>query len=126
MTAGLAAELFEEAGNYLSNADTSPVQDVTSRLRLLGMLVAHLAQMSVGSSIRPATGLVGAITSASEGSVSVGLESAGVTAANAWYMMTTYGANFWNATAYLRMFRYMPGRQPSFDRARYGYGRWLR
>ena len=34
---------FTEAGFYLSNTDTSPVQDVVRRAVLLNMLTAHIA-----------------------------------------------------------------------------------
>jgi hypothetical protein len=41
-----------------------------------------------------------------------------VTAANAYWMQSKYGAAYWQATQSLRSFRYMPGRQPTFDRQR--------
>ena len=105
--------LFPEATLYLSNADDSIVQDIPTRTLLLNMLVAHLAQMYYGSSLKPATGTVGRISNASEGSVSVGLDYSS-SANSQWYNQTQYGAAYWAATARYRAFQYVPGRQPLF------------
>jgi len=65
---------FDEAGFYLSNANNSPVQNVTRRAVLLNMLTAHIAfiggKLSADGMPRP----VGRTSNASEGSVSAGFE----------------------------------------------------
>jgi hypothetical protein len=112
----LANEYFAEAGGYLDNTDNSPVADPTTRLRLLNMLVAHIAALNAPLNGQASTAGVGRVSQASEGSVSVTLDM-GTTSANAaWFQQTKYGAAFWQATASLRTMRYVPGCQPVFDR----------
>ncbi len=96
---------FTEAGLYLSNADNSPVQNVTRRAILLNMLTAHVAylggKLSPDGMPRP----VGRTSNASEGSVSAGFEYL-TPGTHAWFTQTQYGAAFWQATSSLRGFRY--------------------
>jgi len=66
-------------------------QDQTN---FLWLMVAHLCMLNFGTAKSPATGLVGRISSATEGSVSVDVEFT-ATKAQAWYVQTTYGALFW-------------------------------
>lgn len=101
---------FNESGLYLSNADCSPIQDLTRREMLLWMLTAHIAYLS--GALKPggvATGPnpVGRTSSATEGSVSVSLEY-GAPGTAAWFSQSAYGASFWQATLSLRSFRYRP------------------
>lgn len=109
LDAGLAASYFTEATLYLRNDGSGPVQDAGQQALLLNMIVAHLAKLNAlnpdGSS---AAGLVGPITSATEGSVSVssGLHVEPGTAG--WFQQTTYGYAFWNATAPYRSMQYFP------------------
>ncbi len=96
---------FDEATLYLSNTDVSPVQDITRRTVLLYLLTAHIATI-MGALAGGTPGPVGRVSSATEGSVSIGLEfNAPGTAA--WFMQTQYGASFWQATSSLRGFRYI-------------------
>jgi len=98
----LLEDYFVEATIYLDNTDRSLVVDVQIRRRLLWMLAAHIAAINSGTNGEGASGLVGRISSASEGSVSVGVEGAPMTDANAWYMQTPYGAQYWQATSAYR------------------------
>lgn len=98
---------FMEAGLYLSNADNSPVQNLTRRATLFNMLTAHVAYLggllSADGMPRP----VGRVSQASEGSVSAGFEYLAPGSA-AWFFQTQYGASFWQATTSLRGMRYIP------------------
>ena len=98
---------FMEAGLYLSNADNSPVQNLTRRATLFNMLTAHVAYLggllSADGQPRP----VGRVSQASEGSVSAGFEYLAPGSA-AWFSQTQYGAAFWQATTSLRGMRYIP------------------
>lgn len=98
---------FNEAGLYLSNADNSPVQNITRRATLFNMLTAHVAYLggllSADGMPRP----VGRVSQASEGSVSAGFEYLTPGTA-AWFTQTQYGAAFWQATSSLRGMRYVP------------------
>ena len=105
-SAALATALFVEAGAYLNNTDASPVCDVAMRGVYLNMLVAHLAALQNAQ-------LVGRISSASEGSVSVSSEYA-VPGSAAWYAQTKYGAAFWAATASFRVMIYTAPPPPNF------------
>lgn len=121
VTQAQAQAIFDNlAPLYLDNSDGSPVQDVVRRGILLGLLVAHIAQISLPES-QGGTGTVGRVASASEGSVSVSLDMGATSASAAWYLQTQFGATFWQATAFLRQARYVPG----FNQRRlYGYNPW--
>ncbi len=132
VTAPVGALLFSQAGLYLDNTDASPVQDVTARTLLLYMVTAHLASLSPGLAAdgsAAAQGLVGRITNASEGSVSLALDYGTQSASAAYWLQSPYGAAFWQASAPYRMGRYVPpNRGPlapdDFQfRSLYGYGR---
>lgn len=94
-----AALFFAEAGLYLDNTDASPVQDVAMRLVLLNMATAHIAALSgaLNADGKP-SGLVGRVSSASEGSVSVSTELGLVPGSAVWFQQTSYGLAFWQAT----------------------------
>lgn len=98
---------FMEAGLYLSNADNSPVQNITRRATLFNMLTAHVAYLggllSADGMPRP----VGRVSQAGEGSVSAAFEYLTPGTA-AWFTQTQYGAAFWQATSSLRGMRYIP------------------
>lgn len=98
---------FDEAGLYLSNSDTSPVQNVTRRAMLLNMLTAHVAYLGGALSADGMPRPVGRVSQASEGSVSAGFEYLAPGTA-AWFAQTQYGASFWQATSSLRGMRYVP------------------
>jgi hypothetical protein len=104
---------FVEATVYLNNTDTSPVTAVAVRAVYLNMLVAHLAAINSGVGGQASSGLVGRVTSASEGSVSVSVDAGPSSASSWWYMQTPYGAAYWQATLPYRTIRYLPGGSPS-------------
>lgn len=122
----MAALLFAEAGLYLDNTDGSRVTDPARRLLYLNMIVAHLAALSgvLEAGGKP-TGLVGRVTSATEGSVSVSVETGLAPGTGGWWTQTPYGFAFWSATKRLRSATYVPGIQPSFE-PMYGRGAWRR
>jgi hypothetical protein len=119
----LAASLFAEAGLYLDNTDASIVADPAIRLMLLGMVVAHLAVMGGALNGGVPTGQVGRVSSATEGSVSVALDTGLAPGTATWWGLTAYGFNFWAATKRYRTMHYRPGPQPRFDPVR---AQWLR
>lgn len=113
----LLVALFNQASTlYLNNTDESAVQDVKEREQLLFLLVAHLCALrgfGSGQTGGQGGGLVGRITSASEGSVSVSVDSSGSNDQSWWFLQTPYGASYWQATAPYRTMRYHPGASPS-------------
>ncbi|MEX3614241.1 MAG: DUF4054 domain-containing protein [Burkholderia gladioli] len=99
---------FAQAGLYLNNTDSSLVQDSGVRALLLNMLTAHIAALEYGINGEQPSPLVGRISSATEGSVSVQASMDGVQGSAAWFMQTKYGAAYWQATAQYRIGRYVP------------------
>lgn len=118
----LATSYFGLACLSLDNTDCSPVQDIAARTSLLYMATAHIAQLFSGSAGNPANGLVGRVSSATEGSVSVSTEFANKSASAAWWLQTPWGAMWWQLTAPYRTARYIPGPRPYLG-VRPGYGR---
>jgi hypothetical protein len=86
---------FRAACLLLDNTKNSLVQDIDERKLLLYMLVCHIATLKQNGDI-----LVGAVTSAAQGSVNVSVTP--LNNAN-WYTQTQCGAMFWAATAKYRM-----------------------
>ena len=102
---------FTEATLYLDNTDTSRVTDLAQRALLLNMLTAHVAALNgSGVSGNGASGMVGRINSATEGTVTASAEYAGQTASDfkAWLRQTQYGAAYLAATARYRTMVYVP------------------
>lgn len=104
---------FSEATMYLNNTDNSRVSDVGQRGVLLNMLTAHIAALNSGVNGNAPSELVGRISSASQGSVSVSADMGPTTNSEAWYQQTKYGAAYWQATAPYRTAIYVPGASPS-------------
>jgi hypothetical protein len=101
---------------YLDNTAASPVPDLGKRAALLNLIVAHIAALNAPQANgQAASPIIGRITSASEGSVSVQAEMGPASGTSAWWMQTQYGASFWQATVSLRTFRYVAAPQPVFD-----------
>lgn len=100
---------FTEATMYLDNTDLSRVSDAVHRLLLLNMLTAHVAALN-GSGVngQGASGMVGRINSATEGSVSASAEyAAPANGTQAYFQQTQYGAAFWAASARYRTMQYI-------------------
>lgn len=123
-----ANRYFFLAGTMFANSYLSPVCDHALRLTYLNMIVAHLATIYSPINGQAPSGIVGRITEAREGDVSVkAADIAGKSATAAFWTQTPYGLMFWTATAYLRQGFYMPGSQPNFEPfyglpQRYPYG----
>jgi hypothetical protein len=107
VTATQAAAFFNEATVYCRNDGGGPVNDQNTQNTLLNMLTAHIAFLSVGTAAQPGPqALVGRISSASQGSVSVSAEMGATPGTAAWFMQTQYGAAYWQASSPYRSFRY--------------------
>ena len=87
---------FNAACLLLDNTENSQVNDLTERKTLLYMLVCHIATLQ-----QRGTGMVGLLTSATEGNVSGGLQA--YTSNPYWYRQTLCGSMFWLATAKYRV-----------------------
>ncbi|MDE2442353.1 MAG: DUF4054 domain-containing protein [Betaproteobacteria bacterium] len=111
LTAGvdtvLASALFAEACLYCDNTDASPVSDVAIRGIILNAIVAHIATLEGAANGGSASGLVGRVSSATQGSVTVATEYA-VPGTAAWFVQTAPGASAWQMMAPYRTARYLP------------------
>lgn len=108
----VATMYFSEATIYHRNDGFGPVTDEGVQLTLLNMLTAHIAFINSGTNGNDPSPLVGPVTNASEGSVSVGVQPLQAPGTLGWLTQTKYGASYWYATAPYRTMRYRasPGR----------------
>ena len=99
---------------YCRNDGGGPVSTAETQTTLLNLMVAHICQLMYGVNGQPAAGIVGRISDATEGSVSVSADFP-MMPSNAWFMQTPFGAAFWQATAAYRTARYVPGPRRFFS-----------
>lgn len=99
-----AQAYFDEAGAYCDNTACSPVQNPVLLSLYLNMLTAHIAALNSPLIGQPQSSpLVGRISNASEGSVSVQTQNDYLPGTQQWYQQTKYGSAFWAATGGYRM-----------------------
>lgn len=99
---------FGLATLYLDNSPASRVCQVERRGPLLNLLTAHVAQLMYGINGQPPSGLVGRVSDATEGSVSVGTDLGNLPFNAQWFAQTEFGLTFWQLTSINRRFRYFP------------------
>jgi hypothetical protein len=109
VTSDLAGAYFAEATIYHRNDGGGPVSTANSQSILLNMATAHIAQLYSGTAAQPASQLVGRISNASEGSVSVSADMTIEAGTEGWWAQTKYGLSYWAATSQYRRMRYRPG-----------------
>lgn len=103
---------FLRAQLLFTNTQGNPAFPDGNMEMLFLLLVSHIATLSgpadeSGNTPPPGPQLVGRLTSASQGSVSVGAQWDGSgSPSEAWFTQTKYGAEFWQATAQYRTARY--------------------
>lgn len=110
----LAQAYFDEANLYVANEAWNPAFAQGSLGALLNMATAHIAWLNAPRDAKgnpSSTGaappnIVGRITSANEGSVSVSAENNYPPGSAQWWQQTRYGAAFWQASNPYRRFRY--------------------
>lgn len=116
-SSGQMQGFFNRACNIFANEQANPSFCDNTLTTNLYLLTAHIAWLNAprdangnpAASGAPAPVLVGRVNTASEGSVSVGLDMGDANAGSpsqAWYMQTPWGAEFWAATAGYRTMRY--------------------
>jgi len=108
----LLQDYFDEACLMVNNTDKSIVVDIGERKILLHLLMAHFATLNGFNNPAgtPSTsGLVGRVSSATEGSVTVSMDyGASIGEQQAYFLQTPFGADFWAKTKKYRSFRYVP------------------
>lgn len=100
---------FDLATLILNNTCNSLVSDAAMRERLLNLLVAHMAtQWPTAAAAGSGGGIVGNVTGATEGTVSISAAWASeVSQSMAYFIQTQFGAMFWQLTSPYRSFRYV-------------------
>jgi hypothetical protein len=122
----LYSQYFADAQIYQANNGAGPITDATMATRLMMMLIAHIASMETPNASGASSSLVGRITSASEGSVSVSVENNYGAGTVQWYQQTKYGSDWWAATAQYRTMGYRPGPVMGVPANQTGYPGWTR
>jgi hypothetical protein len=117
-----AGLLFNEATLLQRNDGGGPIYDANSQITLLNLVVAHLAQLYFGSTISTASPIVGRISGANEGSVSVQTENQYPPGTVQYWQQTKYGSEWWVLTAPYRTMRYVAG--PRYNPDPYWFGRF--
>lgn len=116
----MATGYFSRAGLYCANDTLNPAFGAGVLPALLDLLTCHVAWMSAprdangrpASTGQPPSPIVGRVSSATEGSVIVAAEynTGGSSPSEAFFVQTSYGAQFWQASAQFRTMRYSPRR----------------
>ena len=107
--AAFDATVYPLAQQYCVNDGSGPVSTAVIQTTLIGLMCSHVAQLLFGSATQALSPLVGRVNTATEGSVSVGVEMPVPTnATQGWLYQTQYGAAFWAATSPYRTARYVP------------------
>lgn len=106
----LAQQYFNEAGLYMANDGSGPVNNLTTATLLMNMLTAHIAWLNrptdPANPANASSPIVGRISSATEGSVTVQTENQYPEGTPQWFQQTKYGSAWWSATTKYRRFLY--------------------
>ena len=112
----LAQLYFNEAQLYCDNTPCGLVPNIApayQRQTFLNMLTAHIAALNapliVANTPQPSNPLVGRISNATEGSVSVTVQMDLPAGSAQWYAQTKYGIAYWQASSAFRTMHYVPG-----------------
>lgn len=106
---------FVLAQLLLNNGCCSAVRDAPTRSQMLNLVVAHITQLLNGINGDPAGGVVGRISNAAQGSVSMTAEwASSVSMTEAYWSQTQFGAMFWTMAAPYRLAFYMPPAECGF------------
>jgi len=101
---------FAMAETFLDNTECSVVKDLDARKTMLYLLVAHIALLS--QQAENGSPVVGRISNATEGTVSVGLDYGTMGNNERWYLQTPWGAMYWQLTKKYRSMVYRLGIAP--------------
>lgn len=117
----LASACFDQATLYLNNTNRSTFSTAARRAMVLYLITAHLATLRLpGPNGSSNDMLVGRISNASEGSVSLGTDMT-IPNSAAWWGQTRYGLDAWQAMASRANARPILGPRPVFDPYPRGY-----
>jgi hypothetical protein len=127
VTEAQANVYFFQATQVHANDGSGPVCDVIQQQNLLNMATAHIAAIFAPPNGQAAAStLVGRISDASEGSVSVSAQNDYPPGSSQWWQQTKYGSMYYLATKQFRRMRYYPNPRSPVQRGwgNGGYGGW--
>lgn len=110
-----AAQSYFNLATQLVSDRSWPIRNSAVLSNILYLVTAHLAKLlsqntqgspTTGGTEGP-TGIVGRITTATEGSVSVAADMPNQASGAAWWQQTSYGALVWQFIKPFRLFRYV-------------------
>lgn len=99
---------FNLATLQLNNSCCSVVNDAPTRSALLNLLTAHITALLNGVNGVAPSGLVGRISSATQGSVSVAAQFNAEDFSESYFAQTQWGVAFWQSTIVYRTAMYVP------------------
>jgi len=110
---------FTMAGDFVNNTDCSIVPDCPPqaglRTRVLYLTTAHLATIFATINGQSPSGLVGRVSDATEGSVSVATNLDIASQGAQWWLQSPYGFAAWQALAPFRTALYIAKPQRNFQ-----------
>lgn len=111
----LADMYFAEAQLYVDNTPSTFITDPVALALILNMTVAHIATLESLQQGPESSPLIGPITTATEGSVTVSTTLTAPPGSRQWWIQTQYGMAAWAAMAPWARFLYVPGPVPNMD-----------
>ena len=118
----LALAYFAEVPAFVRNDTCLTGGDAGLLLAVMNLLVAHLAALYAPVNGQPASPLVGRISSATQGSVSVST-TMDLPQAAQWFAQSRYGAQAWQMLKPAMSMHYLPGRTRNMNPWIGGYRR---
>lgn len=116
---GTVQSWWNLAGAFHDNSGNGPVQEQGMQDSLMNMVAAHLLVLMGGITVNADgsinQGVVGRVSNASEGSVSIASENNYPEGTVQWWQQTQFGSMYWMATAPWRSMQYRPGPQRQFS-----------
>ena len=108
-----AQGFWNEACLLHNNTGSGPVADPNMQASLLNLLTAHIAFLRVGTATNPSAasqGMVGRVSSANQGSVSLSTDLPSLGPNAAWLSQSPYGLQYYHAMAPFRTMHYLSRR----------------
>lgn len=99
---------FDLATLVIANTCQGVITDAVRREKFLNLATAHITQLRNGANGGGASGIVGQLIAARQGSIDVQVANLGAGMNQAWFAQTSWGLLLWMALAPYRTFRYVP------------------
>lgn len=108
--APIVQSYWTQAGAFHDNSISGPVRDASLQAVLMNMMTAHImvvfGAISINTDGSINQGVVGRVSSASEGSVSISTENQYPPGSAQWLQQTAFGSAYYYATEQFRVMQY--------------------